>query len=67
MSKRLPESKYTIHLIPHAHLDPIWLWPWTAGLDEAIATCHTACNLLGSHVDQDLARGRALGGSGAAG
>ncbi len=51
MSKRLPESKYTIHLIPHAHLDPIWLWPWTAGLDEAIATCHTACNLLDCHND----------------
>ena len=24
----------TVHLVFNAHLDPIWLWPWEAGLDE---------------------------------
>lgn len=41
----------TIHLIPQAHLDPIWLWAWTSGLDAAIATCRTACDLLDRHPD----------------
>ncbi|MEX0775215.1 MAG: hypothetical protein WD042_05815 [Phycisphaeraceae bacterium] len=48
-----------VHLIPHAHIDPIWLWPWTAGLDEAIATCRTACDLLDRHADMTFNLGGA--------
>ena len=40
-----------IHLVAHAHLDPIWLWPWTSGLDEAIATARSACDRLDAHPD----------------
>ena len=39
----------TIHAIFHAHLDPVWLWPWTAGLDEALATARSACDRLDAH------------------
>lgn len=36
----------TVHIISNAHLDPAWLWPWQAGLDEALATGNTMCDLL---------------------
>lgn len=49
----------TVHLIPNAHLDPIWLWPWQAGLDAALATCRSACDLLDRHRDLTFARGEA--------
>ncbi len=38
-----------IHAIFHAHLDPVWLWPWTSGLDEALATARSACDRLDAH------------------
>jgi alpha-mannosidase len=41
----------TVHMIGQAHIDPVWLWPWQAGLDEALATCRTACDLLDEHPD----------------
>ncbi len=27
-----------VHMIGNAHIDPVWLWPWQAGADEALAT-----------------------------
>jgi len=49
----------TVHLIFNAHLDPIWLWPWPAGLDEALATCRSACDRLDAHEDLHFVRGEA--------
>ena len=49
----------TIHLILNAHLDPIWLWPWQAGLDEALATCRSACDRLDANPDVVFTRGEA--------
>ena len=49
----------TIHLIFNAHLDPVWLWPWTAGLDETLATCRSACDRLDAHPDLRFTRGEA--------
>lgn len=49
----------TVHLIFNAHLDPIWLWPWQAGLDEALATCRSACDRLDAHPDLTFSRGEA--------
>ena len=49
----------TIHLIFNAHLDPIWLWPWQAGLDEALATCRSAADRLDANPDLTFARGEA--------
>ena len=49
----------TVHLIFNAHLDPIWLWPWQAGLDEALATCRSACDRLDTHPDLTFSRGEA--------
>ena len=41
----------TVHLIGNAHLDPVWLWRWPAGLVEALATCRTAADLLHEYPD----------------
>lgn len=49
----------TIHLIFNAHIDPIWLWPWQAGLDAALATCRSACDRLDAHKDLYFSRGEA--------
>ena len=49
----------TVHMILHAHLDPIWLWPWQAGLDEALATCRSACDRLDHNPDAIFTQGEA--------
>ncbi len=47
----------TIHCIFNAHIDPIWLWPWQATIDEAIATCRSACDRLDAHPDFVFSQG----------
>ncbi|MDR3690802.1 MAG: hypothetical protein P4L46_15600 [Fimbriimonas sp.] len=49
----------TVHLIFNAHIDPVWLWPWSAGVDEALATCRTACDRLDAHPELTFSRGEA--------
>jgi alpha-mannosidase len=49
----------TVHIVMQGHLDPVWLWPWPAGLDEALATCRTACDLLDAHADVVFTAGEA--------
>jgi len=39
-------QKLTVHMIGNAHLDPVWLWDWSSGLDEAIATAWSAVKRL---------------------
>ena len=43
----------TVHIVFNAHIDPVWLWPWTAGVDEALNTCYTMCRTLDRHPDND--------------
>ncbi|MDB6168799.1 MAG: Alpha-mannosidase [Verrucomicrobia bacterium] len=49
----------TVHIIFNAHIDPVWLWPWTTGVDEALNTCHTMCETLDRHPDIIFTRGEA--------
>ena len=51
--------KTTIHAIFSAHLDPVWMWPWTAGLDEALATSRSACDRLDAHPELFYTQGEA--------
>lgn len=51
--------RITVHLICNAHIDPVWLWPWTAGLDEVINTCSSVCDLLDRNPDVIFTRGEA--------
>lgn len=52
-------SRITVHLVCNAHIDPVWLWPWTAGLDELVSTCETVCGLLERNPDVIFTRGEA--------
>lgn len=49
----------TLHVVFHAHIDPLWLWPWTAGLDEVLATSRSACDRLDAHPALTYAQGEA--------
>lgn len=49
----------TVHLVFNAHVDPVWLWPWQAGLDETLATCRSACDRLDAHPELVFTRGEA--------
>jgi alpha-mannosidase len=51
--------KLTVHMIGNAHLDPVWLWTWQSGLDEALATCRSACDLLDEFPELYITRGEA--------
>lgn len=49
----------TIHLIPNAHLDPVWLWDWREGLNEGIATSRAILGLMDEFPDLTFIRGEA--------
>lgn len=49
----------TVHMIANAHLDPVWLWSWQRGADEAAATCRVACELLDEEPELVYTRGEA--------
>ena len=36
----------TLHMIGNAHLDPVWLWQWPEGLQEAKATFRSALDRM---------------------
>ncbi len=58
-SPRKSSEETTVHLILNAHIDPVWLWPWQGGMDEALATCRSACDRLDRHPDVVFTRGEA--------
>ncbi len=47
----------TIHLIPNAHLDPVWLWDWREGLNTAWQTCRTVLDLMDEFPELTFIRG----------
>lgn len=49
----------TVHMIGNAHIDPVWMWPWPAGLDEALNTCRTFCDMLDAYPEFKVTRGEA--------
>jgi alpha-mannosidase len=50
-------KKTTIHMIGQAHLDPVWLWRWTEGKAEALATSKSAVDRLQEYPDFHFVRG----------
>src|ERR1700733_10778306 len=54
----MPNSKRLVfHLIANAHLDPVWLWDWREGLNEAWNTCKTILDLMDEYPDLTFIRG----------
>lgn len=43
-------------MIGNAHLDPVWLWRWPAGLAEALLTCRTMADLLDAYPEARFTR-----------
>jgi alpha-mannosidase len=41
----------TLHMVGHAHLDPVWLWPWQEGYAEARATFWSAIHRMDEYPD----------------
>jgi alpha-mannosidase len=40
-----------LHMIGHAHLDPVWLWHWTEGYQETKATFRSALDRMKEYDD----------------
>lgn len=40
----LRNDRLVVHMIGNAHIDPIWLWGWQAGVDEALASFRSAAD-----------------------
>lgn len=49
-----------IHLIPNAHLDPVWLWDWREGFTEMIQTTRTVLDLMDEFPELTFMRGEAF-------
>ncbi len=47
------------HLLPNAHLDPVWLWDWREGMNEGIITTRTVLDLMDEFPDLTFMRGEA--------
>lgn len=46
-SKWLPDAgKYRFHLVGHAHVDPVWLWPWSEGMAVVHSTFRAALDRM---------------------
>uniref|UniRef100_UPI001F0CB776 alpha-mannosidase n=1 Tax=Cellulomonas endophytica TaxID=2494735 RepID=UPI001F0CB776 len=41
----------TLHMVGNAHLDPVWLWPWQEGYQEARATFRSAVDRMDEYDD----------------
>lgn len=41
----------TLHMIGNAHIDPVWLWPWQEGYQEARATFRSALDRMDEYPD----------------
>jgi alpha-mannosidase len=50
-------AQFVFHLIPNAHLDPVWLWDWREGLNEGLVTCRTILDLMDEDRDLTFIRG----------
>jgi alpha-mannosidase len=48
-----------VHMIGNAHIDPVWLWPWQSGADEAFATMASAADRCDEYPEFIFTRGEA--------
>jgi alpha-mannosidase len=51
--------KIVFHLLPNAHLDPVWLWDWREGLNEGLRTVQAVLNLMDEFPRLTFIRGEA--------
>ena len=53
-------SDLVFHLIPNAHLDPVWLWDWREGLNEGLITCRTTLDTMDENKKLTFIRGETI-------
>lgn len=46
-----------VHMIGNAHIDPVWLWRWQAGVDEALASFQSAADRCEEYPEFVYTRG----------
>ncbi len=51
--------KKIFHILPNAHLDPVWFWNQHEGLNEGIKTCSTIVKLMDRFPELTFNRGEA--------
>lgn len=44
-------SKYRFHMIGQAHIDPVWLWPWSEGISVVLSTFRSALDRMNETPD----------------
>ncbi len=44
-------SQRVVHMVGHGHIDPVWLWRWPEGLQEARATFWSAIHRMAEYPD----------------
>jgi alpha-mannosidase len=50
---------FVVHMVGNAHVDPVWMWPWQAGVDEALATLAAAADRCDEYPEFAFTRGEA--------
>lgn len=48
-----------VHMIGNAHIDPVWLWGWQIGVDEALASFSSAVQRCAEYPEFIMTRGEA--------
>lgn len=44
-------AKYSFHMIGQAHIDPVWLWPWSEGISVVHSTFRSALDRMKESSD----------------
>ncbi|MDD4189899.1 MAG: glycoside hydrolase family 38 C-terminal domain-containing protein [Mangrovibacterium sp.] len=44
-------AELKVHMIGHAHIDPVWLWPWTEGVSVVHSTFQSALDRMNETPD----------------
>ncbi len=44
-------SEFTVHMIGHGHIDPVWLWPWSEGVAIVYSTFRSALDRMNETPD----------------
>lgn len=52
-------TRLVFHVLPNAHLDPVWLWDFREGLNEGLNTCRTILDLMDANPSLTFMRGEA--------
>lgn len=52
--------RFIFHLLPNAHLDPVWLWDWREGLNEGLTTVRTILDLMDEFPQLTFIRGESF-------